>query len=159
MQCIHLHYAMWRNMLSCLISMPISIILQSPPPSLDTAVHHPLSCPIYSWQFQKKIFIDMLLFWSVYFYETGFNNRVGTGVGNVSAFKRQLLYNRIGKVSVFVFFIDISIISNTKKNDTSPSYNNTTCLHDRRHYYIPWHSHSFTRKHETIPLQTMNNIF
>ena len=56
----------------------------------------------------------MLLFWSVYFYETGFNNRVGTGVRNVSAFKRQFLYNRMGKVSDF-FFIDISIISNTKK--------------------------------------------
>ena len=86
-----------------------------PYPSLDPAAHHPLSCPNYSWQFQKKISIYMLLFWNVYFYETGFNNRVGTGVGNVSAFKRQLLYNRIGKVSVFVFFIDISIISNTKK--------------------------------------------
>jgi hypothetical protein len=161
MQYIHLHYVMWRNMLSFLISVPISIILQTPPPpppSLDPAAHHPLSCPNYSWQFKKKIFIYMLLFWSVYFYETGFNNRVGTGVGNVSAFKIQVLYNRIGKVSGF-FLIDISIISNTK-NDTSPSYNNTNCFHDRRHYYIPWHSHSFTRKHETIPLQTiMNNIF
>jgi hypothetical protein len=98
--------------------------------------------------------------WYCCIYETGFNNRVGTGVGNVSAFKRQLLYNRIGKVSVFVFFIDISIISNTKKNDTSLSYNNATCLHDRRHYYIPRHSHSVTRKHDTISLQTiMNNIF
>ena len=37
---------------------------------------------------------------------------LGTGVGNVSAFKRQFLYNRIGKVSGF-FLIDISIISNT----------------------------------------------
>ena len=114
MQCIHLHYAMWRNMLSCLISMPISIILQNPPPSLDLAAHHPLSCPIYSWQFQKKIFIYMLLFWSVYLCETGFKNRVGTGVGNVSAFKRQFLYNRIVKVSG-CFLKDISMISNTKK--------------------------------------------
>ena len=43
---------MWRNMLSCLISMPISIIVQTPPPppppSLDPAAHHPLSCPNYS---------------------------------------------------------------------------------------------------------------
>ena len=151
MQCIHLHYAMWKNMLSCLISLPISIIMQTPPPPL-------------TWQFQKKIFIYMLLFWSVYFYETGFNNRVGTGIGNVSALKRQFLYNRIGKVSVFCGFVFHRYFNyqycNTKKNDTSPSYNNTTCLHDRRHYYIPWHSHSFTRKHETIPLQTiMNNIF
>jgi hypothetical protein len=34
MQCIHLHCAMWRNMLSCLISLPISIIMQTPPPHL-----------------------------------------------------------------------------------------------------------------------------